>query len=122
MVLSSEIIEIVARSSDILCICCIFWTKGRSLVQEGNCWAWRGGNVPCIPHPWIRPWINKELISKNDKILVTNILRSIRFLISSLCLREMFDEIKPCLKHNIIPALIVISGGVMCYMEAAALW
>ena len=27
-------------------------------MQEGNCWAWRGGgggNVPCIPHPWIRP-------------------------------------------------------------------
>ena len=33
MVLSSEIIEIVA---DILCIYYIFWTKGRSLVQEGN--------------------------------------------------------------------------------------
>ena len=43
MVLSSEIIEIVTRSSDILCICCIFWTKGVSLVQEGNCWALGGG-------------------------------------------------------------------------------
>ena len=43
MVLSSEIIEIVTRSSDILCICCIFWTKGVSLVQEGNCWAGGGG-------------------------------------------------------------------------------
>ena len=58
MVLSSEIIEIVARSSDVLCIYCIFWTEGRTLVQEGNCWAWRGGgggDVPGIPHPWIRP-------------------------------------------------------------------
>ena len=33
--------EIIARSSDILCI---LWTKGRSLVREGNYmyWAWRG--------------------------------------------------------------------------------
>ena len=49
MVLSSEIIEIVASSSD---------TKGRSLVQigqEGNYWAWRGRNEPCIPYPWIHP-------------------------------------------------------------------
>ena len=29
MVISSEIIEIIARSSDVLCIYCIFWTKGR---------------------------------------------------------------------------------------------
>ena len=41
MVVSSEIIEIVAKSSDIyVFIYCIFWTKGRSLMQEGNRWAW----------------------------------------------------------------------------------
>ena len=51
MVLSSEIIEIVARSPGI----CIFWTRDRFPVQEGNYWTWRGGDVPCIPHPWIRP-------------------------------------------------------------------
>ena len=57
MVLSSEIIKIVVRSSDILCICCIFWTKGRSLVQEGNCWAWRGGGglCPVFPTPGSAP-------------------------------------------------------------------
>ena len=51
MVHSSEIIEIVARSSDILCICCIFWTKCRSLVQEGNCWAWGGGECALYSPP-----------------------------------------------------------------------
>ena len=50
MVLSSEIIEIVARSSDILFVYCIFWTKCWTLVQEGNCWAWRGagGEGECV--------------------------------------------------------------------------
>ena len=36
MVLSSEIIEMIAKSPDILCIFCILWTKGRSLVYGGN--------------------------------------------------------------------------------------
>ena len=59
MVLSSEIIEIVARSSDNLCICCIFWTKGRSLVQEGNCWAWRGGGECALYSPPLDPPLAK---------------------------------------------------------------
>ena len=66
-------------------------------------------------------WIRKELISESDKLLVSDILPCIRLPISSLCLRDMFDEIKPCLKHNLIPALMVISGGVMCFHYAQVL-
>ena len=51
---ASEIIEIVARSSDILCICYIFWIKGKSLVQEGNCWA-RGGGECALYSPPLDP-------------------------------------------------------------------
>ena len=36
IVLSSEIIEKMAKPPDILCIFCILWTKGRPLVQGGN--------------------------------------------------------------------------------------
>ena len=54
MVLSSEIIEIVARSSDI----CIFWTRGRFPVQEGNYWTWRGGGMcPVFPTPGSAPGV-----------------------------------------------------------------
>ena len=46
MVLLSEIIEIIARSSDILCI---LWTKGRSLLHDLRITSGLGRCVPCIP-------------------------------------------------------------------------
>ena len=59
MVLSSEIIEIIAKSPHILCIFCILWTKGRSLVQGGNYWAWRGGECALYSPPLDPPLILK---------------------------------------------------------------
>ena len=32
-------------------------------MQEGNYWTWRGENVPCIPHPWIRH-VRKQDVAK----------------------------------------------------------
>lgn len=82
-----------------------FMTKDIVIDEDG-----RLVDVDSNSYVWI-----KELLSANDKILVSDILPSINLPISSLCLRDMYDEIKPCLKHNLIPALIVISGGVMCF-------
>ena len=49
MVLLSEIIEIIARSSD------IFWTKGRSLLHDLRITTGLGGCVPSIPTPGSAP-------------------------------------------------------------------
>lgn len=60
-------------------------------------------------------WIDKELISDSDKILVSDILPKIHVPLSKSVLKEMFLQVKACLKHNLIPGLFMIAGATMAF-------
>ena len=75
LLLSSDFIEIIAKSPNSLCIFCILWTKGRSLVQGGNYWSWGGGMCPVFPTPGSAPAsslslsLSLSLLAKMDHAL-----------------------------------------------------
>ena len=60
-------------------------------------------------------WIDKELISDNDKILVSDTLPKIHVPLSVSVLKEIFLQIQACLKHNLIPGLLIIAGAAMAF-------
>ena len=60
-------------------------------------------------------WIDKELISDNDKILVSDILPKIHVPLSVSVLKEILLQVKACLKHNLIPGLLMIAGATMAF-------
>lgn len=60
-------------------------------------------------------WIKKELVSENDKILVSEIVPQITLPLSTDSLRELVLQLKACLKHNFIPSLLVIAGTIMSF-------
>ena len=60
-------------------------------------------------------WLKKDLISENDKILVTDIIPCIHLPLSTGVLKELFTQMKVCLKHNLIPALFVVAGAAMSF-------
>ena len=60
-------------------------------------------------------WIDKELISDSDKILVSDILPKIHVPLSKSVLKEMFLQVKACLKHNLIRSLLMIAGATMAF-------
>ena len=56
MVISSEIIEIVARSSDFYAFIAFSGQKLGNQCRKVTAGLGRGGGCArCIPHPWIRP-------------------------------------------------------------------
>jgi hypothetical protein len=59
-------------------------------------------------------WIDKELIS-DDKILVSDILPVIHLPLNQSVLKDMFIQVKACLKHNLIPGLLMIAGATMAF-------
>lgn len=60
-------------------------------------------------------WIDKELISDSDKILVSDIPPKIHVPLSKSVLEEMFLQVKACLKHNLIPGLLMIAGATIAF-------
>ena len=109
MVLSSEIIEIIAESPWISCTFCILWTKGRSLVQGGNCWAWReGGMCPVFPTPGSAPDNTCTTYCKRDFLLYVELfIILLMYFLSRQCIlitwhffavsltSSWFDDINP---------------------------
>lgn len=60
-------------------------------------------------------WLKKELFSEGDKILVADIILHIQLPLSSHVLKDLFTQLKECLKHNFIPGLFVIAGAIMSF-------
>ena len=71
------------------------------------------GKLVDAPNEYV--WLKKELISENDKILVSDVIPYITLPLSTRCLVEFVTHIQACLKHNFIPSLLVISGTIMSF-------
>ena len=59
--------------------------------------------------------LKKELLSENDKFLVADILPDIKLLLSTMALKDVVLDLEECLKHNYVPGLLVIAGGIMSF-------
>ena len=60
-------------------------------------------------------WISKELVSENDKILVSDIIPKIILPLSTDSLGELVSQLEGCLKHYFIPSLLVVAGTIMSF-------
>ena len=60
-------------------------------------------------------WFKKELVCEGDKIFVADIVPYITLPLSSAVLVDLMNQVQRCLKHNFIPALLVIAGSAMSF-------
>lgn len=60
-------------------------------------------------------WLNRDIVHENSKIRSSDITPNI---VTPLCLEPLHDLFKICRKiskHNFIPTLLMISGGIQCF-------
>ena len=56
-----------------------------------------------------------QLVSENDKILVSDIVPQIILPLSTECLGELVSQLEGGLKHNFIPSQQVVAGTIMSF-------
>ena len=84
--------------------------NGLFYLNEGVCVDEDGCLVQSPGNEYV--WLKKELVSENDKMLVSDIIPHINLPLSTSCLGGLVEA---CLKHNFIPSLMVIAGTMMSF-------
>lgn len=87
--------------------------NGLFYLNEGVCVDEDGRLVQSPGNEYV--WLKKELVSENDKMLVSDIIPHINLPLSTSCLRGLISQLEACLKHNFIPSLMVIAGTMMAF-------
>lgn len=86
--------------------------QGKLYFMNENITIDEDGILKDFPESYV--WLKKELISDSDRLLVTDILPTISVPLKC-SLMDLFIQARVCLKHNFIPALLVIAGAAMSF-------